>query len=170
MPMDAGAIFTRIREVIMNKVSMDADRRSEALYEYFGVSLPGMDREAARILADNAPPLLPALYEKWTFMFFKRLMETVPSEQLELLCDGQEESDGAIALAYLMFMESERMEKQVAEDLKECGLSRDADPQSAAVMGEFIRMEISKAREEKQNERLGKAAAYQNSQGKRTVH
>ncbi len=170
MSQDAGALFTQIRKAIMDKISQDAGRRREALLEYFKVSLPGMDHDAAEILAGNAPPLLPALYEKWIFMFFKRLMETVPAGQLELLCDGQAESDAAIVLAYLMFLESERMEKQVAEDLRNCGLSPSADPQSVAVMGEFIRSELFKAQNGRRSEQLDKAAAYSHVHGKRTIH
>jgi hypothetical protein len=34
-----------------------------------------------------------------------------------VLCDGSEENGAALALAFVMFLESERMEKQMSEDL-----------------------------------------------------
>jgi hypothetical protein len=54
-------------------------------------------------------------------MFAERLLETAPQSQLAVLCDGGAENGGALALAFVMFLESERMEKQMAEDLKAFG-------------------------------------------------
>ncbi len=166
MKKDIPALHAHIRKTILARTSQGEERRREALAEYLGVSMPHMDRAAIELLAENAPPLLPALYEKWIFMFTKRLFETVPVEQIELLCGETEEDDAAIILAYLMFLESERMEKQVEEDLKHCGLASGEDEESATAMADYIRGELSRIEEDKTRERLDKAAAYRNEKAK----
>ena len=54
-------------------------------------------------------------------MFMDRLLETVPPVQIEELCLGTPESDASLLLVYVMFMESARMEKVVADDLGALG-------------------------------------------------
>ena len=166
MVKDIPGLHGHIRKVILERTSQGEERRREALVEYLGVSMPHMDRAAIELLAQNAPPLLPALYEKWVFMFAKRLFETVPVAQIELLCGGTEEDDAAIILAYLMFLESERMEKQVEEDLKHCGLASGEDGEGAAAMADYIRGQLSRIEEDKTRERLDKAAAYRSEKAK----
>jgi len=107
-----------IAEAVLARISTTPERRHEALRELFRVTRPDLDDDAARTLAENIPPLVPELHEKWASMFAARLVETVPGNQVALLCDGAPENGAALTLAYLMFLESERMEKQIAEDLE----------------------------------------------------
>lgn len=113
----------RVHATILNYVSHSEARRQEAIREYLLVMQPGLPDAAVDMFATQTPPLLPALYGKWIGMFVDRLFETLPPQQLELVCDGAEENNSALVLAYIMFLESERMEKQIAEDLKSCELS-----------------------------------------------
>lgn len=115
---DDEARRAHIRSTVLAQVSTTPERRREALREFLGVTRPDLGRDAALALAGNIPPLLPGLHEKWADMFAARLLETVPAEQVALLCDGSEENAAALVLAYLMFLESERMERQIAADLE----------------------------------------------------
>lgn len=108
----------RIQAAVLARISTTPERRHEALRELFRVTRPDLDDDAARTLAENIPPLVPELHEKWAAMFAARLVETVPGNQVALLCDGAPENGAALTLAYLMFLESERMEKQTAEDME----------------------------------------------------
>ena len=51
-------------------------------------------------------------------MFVDKLFETAGQQQVEILCDGSQENNAALALAYVMFLESERMERVIAEDME----------------------------------------------------
>ncbi|NJB66540.1 hypothetical protein GGQ74_000180 [Desulfobaculum xiamenense] len=113
-----------IREVLLRKLDQTAERRREALVEFFGVTMGEADQRATERLAEIVPPLLPQLYEKWIAMFLDRLFETVPMPQLETLCDGTDDNNAALILIYLMFLESERMEKQIDKDLHQYGLAQ----------------------------------------------
>ncbi len=120
LPPDAGDDARRalIRSIVTARASTDPQRRSEALREFLGVTRPDLDGGTAMALAGNVPPLPPELHEKWADMFATRLLETVPADQVALLCDGSPENAASLTLAYLMFLESERMEKQVAADIE----------------------------------------------------
>jgi len=107
-----------IQAAVLARISTTPQRRHEALRELFRVTRPDLGDDAAMALAENIPPLVPELHEKWAAMFAARLVETVPGNQVALLCDGAPENGAALTLAYLMFLESERMEKQTAEDLE----------------------------------------------------
>ena len=102
--------------VILDKFSGSAERRQEALTEYFLVTMPNVPEDAAKRLAELIPNLMPDLYSKWIGEFVERLFETVSDEQLQHLCDGSVENNAALGLVFLMFMESERMEKQTEDD------------------------------------------------------
>ncbi|OIO05831.1 MAG: hypothetical protein AUJ49_00790 [Desulfovibrionaceae bacterium CG1_02_65_16] len=112
------ALRAHITIVLMARVCVDDARRTEALRDYLAVTQAVTDVGAADTLAMMVPPLMPSLYRRWIGMFAERLFETAPQAQLEILCDGSEENGGALALAFVMFLESARMEKQMAEDLK----------------------------------------------------
>lgn len=131
-----------IVRVVMEKVSQGREEREEALNEFFAVSMPNIDQQAATKVANLVPPLMDGLYTKWAGMFVDRLFETVPMTQLEYLADGETENKAALALAFIMFMESERMELQIAEDL-----SKYANEQSGEAMGdlaaEYIRAKMT---------------------------
>jgi TPR repeat protein len=119
------AMRAHIQAVIQARVAQDEDRRAEALRDYLAVTQAAADLDAARTLSTMIPPLLPSLYRRWAGMFADRLFETASEEQLRVLCDGSEENGAALALAYVMFLESERMERRMSEDL--CALGRGAE-------------------------------------------
>ncbi len=133
-----------IIDTILEHVSRDEARRREALSEFFGVTLPAVDDAQTQRLAELVPPLLPELYEKWAGMFVERLFETVPEEQIEDLCRPGEKSRATLLLVYIMFMESERMEKQVAQDLRERGITAGVqDEASQDAMANYLRARLS---------------------------
>lgn len=123
--MIAKEIRERIHATVMARLDSDPERRSEALADFLALSLPDMDESSARSLAGLVPELSRGLYAKWIDIFADRLLATIPQNQLEDLCDGTEENNAAMCLTYLMFMESSRMEKQVAEDLAALDSRRD---------------------------------------------
>lgn len=141
------AMRAHIEAVLMERVSQEsAERRAEALREYLTVTRAATTKGDAETLAGMIPPVLPALYRKWIRMFTARLFETAAREQIAVLCDGTGESAGALTLAYLMFLESERMEKQVRDDLRALGESQSAvsgNPERADVAATYIRARIS---------------------------
>ncbi len=160
---ETAKLHAHIRQTILDHVSESDERRAEAIREFFSVTMPGMDVKAAGLIAQNAPPLLPVLYEKWIFMFAKRLFETAPLEQIQTLCDGSEDNNAAIALSYIMFLESERMEKQIEQDLAATDLGGGVDEEGAAAMAEYIRSRMARIGEEEQKAREKRAAAYKAS-------
>ncbi|MDR2893442.1 MAG: hypothetical protein LBV80_10235 [Deltaproteobacteria bacterium] len=103
--------------VVLGRLDADAARRGEALYDFLALSQPNMDEAALKSTAAQIPALPVELYRKWAGMFADRLLETIPGDQLTELCSGSEDNNATLALVYLTFMESARMEKQVAEDL-----------------------------------------------------
>ncbi|EGJ49504.1 hypothetical protein [Desulfocurvibacter africanus] len=141
-PADADRLRKHIVEVILEHVSRDEARRREALSEFFGVTLPAVDDAQTQRLAELVPPLLPVLYEKWANMFADRLFETVPEEQIEDLCRSGEKNRATLLLVYIMFMESERMEKQVAQDLRAHGLQLAPEAGQDAVAS-YLRARLS---------------------------
>jgi hypothetical protein len=107
-----------IEKAVLARISTTPERRQEALHEFFRVTRPDLGEQAAAALAESVPPLIPELHASWAAMFAARLVETVPAEQVAHLCDGSPENGASLTLAYLMFLESERMEKQIAADLE----------------------------------------------------
>lgn len=131
-----------IVEAVLEKVDQDADRRAEALSEYITLTA-GVDQEKALTVAGLVPPIQNRLYRRWVRMFADRLLETVPRDQIEHLTGGEEENKAALALAYLMFLESERMEAQVQKDIAEYGLEHTHDPDMGRAAAEYIRSSMS---------------------------
>jgi len=107
-----------IHKVLYQRTLESQDGRQEAIRDLLGAVRPDMSSQAASCVAETVPPLLPELHRKWIGMFVDRLFETAEASQVEVLCDGSEENNAALALAYVMFLESERMEKVIAEDLQ----------------------------------------------------
>lgn len=140
-------IKNRIVELVLEQVDRDAGRRAEAVAEYVELTA-GLEPEKARQVAGMVPPIQSSLYGKWIDMFADRLLETVPRNQIEHLADGGEESKAALVLVYLMFMESERMEKQVEEDLADYGRRHSNDPDMGRAAAAYIRSAMSMAAEE----------------------
>lgn len=115
--MDTEQIREHVVEVIHTAISLDADSRTEALREFLSVvapkSLDGPIEHWCKLL----PSSLPALYKKWAAIFADRLIETIPHDQLTLLCNGEQDNNAALKLTFVMFLESERMEKQMPLDI-----------------------------------------------------
>lgn len=154
---NADPLRARLLGVIKKRVlSQDEASRREALTDYLAVTNTAVNTEEARRLAALVPPVLPELYEKWIGMFLDRLFETVPQAQIELLCDGSAENEAAAVLAYLMFLESARMEKQVQEDLEAYGLAHSGDTDQGGVVAGYLRSRIMTLAK-KMNEDQGQA-------------
>lgn len=154
------ALRAHITTTLMDRVSRDDARRTEALRDYLAVTNAVTDVASADTIAMMVPPLMPALYRRWIGMFAERLFETAPQAQLEILCDGSEENGGALALAFVMFLESERMEKQMAEDLKAFGAGKADDPrenQMADLAASYLRARVATLAEKDAAKAPGKA-------------
>ncbi|SKA68228.1 hypothetical protein [Desulfobaculum bizertense] len=143
MGMDMQEMRKHITETVRERVSRNDADRKEALAEFFGVTMTGADERAADKLSEIIPPLLPQLYDKWIGMFVERLFETVPVKQLEMLCDGTDDNNATLILIYLMFLESERMEKQIDEDLRSYGLAHSGDADLGDVAASYIRAKMT---------------------------
>lgn len=120
---------TFIAERIFARISGKGERRSEALRAFLDLTMPTLDEKTVAGMAAAIPELPPSLYRKWIGLFIDRLLETAPAAQITDLCQGTAESDASLLLVYIMFMESARMEKVVAEDLK--ALGKDDAPEAA---------------------------------------
>jgi len=143
------AMRAHIEAVLMARVTQDEARRAEALRDYLCLTSAAGNPDQADTLAAMIPPVLPSLYRRWIHMFLARLSETVPREQTALLCDGTDESAAALSLAFLMFLESERMEKQMAADLAAFGASQSTmaglgeNAQAADAAAAFLRSRVA---------------------------
>lgn len=143
MSMTPKQIREHIFATIINKVEeQDDSKRLEALSEFMAVT--GTSGNAPEQVASLIPPIMHDLYEKWITMFIDRLLETVDPKNIELLCDGCENNNAALVLAYIMFLESERMEKQIDKDLKEHGLTASGNTDLGDVAANYIRTQMSK--------------------------
>jgi hypothetical protein len=134
--------------VILDKFSGNSERRQEALTEYFLVTMPNVPEDAAKRLAELIPNLMPDLYSKWIGEFAERLFETVSDEQLQHLCDGSVENNAALGLVFLMFMESERMEKQTEEDLRRYAREHSGSDDMGDLVAAYLRGKVDALREE----------------------
>ena len=108
-----------IISTITQRFCTDKVRREEALRDVLAICNPGKDSKSIDSIARSVPELPADIYRKWAAMFAQRLYETVAPEQIDDLCLGTPESVATLTLVFVMFMESERMEKQVAMDLQE---------------------------------------------------
>lgn len=146
----------QVRQILLARVARTDSGREEAIREFVGITRPDLGPDAPEVIAAKAQPVPPALTEKWIDLFVDRLFETVPIAQIELLCDGGEDNEAALALAYVMFLESERMERQMAEDLAAWG----TDANGAAVVAE-VRQSLAQASQKRRREAVAKAERYQ---------
>lgn len=127
--------------------------RQDDIKDLLGATRPDLSPEAAACVAETVPALLPELHRKWIGMFVETLFATAGMEQIVVLCDGSEDNNAALALAYVMFLESERMEKQMAADLEHveslggAGVAEVAATLCARLDG--LEAEVLKEREEK---------------------
>ena len=148
MPLTQAQMRSHIFLVILDKFANSADRRQEALTEYFLVTMPNVTADAAERLAGLIPDLMPELYKKWINQFADRLFETVSDDQLQHLCDGSVENNAALGLVYLMFMESERMEKESEEDLRRYALEHSGDADMGDLVAEYLRGKVEALRKD----------------------
>lgn len=148
MPLTRAQMRAHIFLVILDKFSNSAQRRQEALQEYFLVTMPNVSEEAATNLAALIPDLMPELYSKWIDMFVERLFETVPEAQVEHLCDGTAENNASLGLVFLMFMESERMEKQTEDDLREYARRHSGADDMGDLVAAYLRGKVAALRKD----------------------
>ena len=149
MPMTAEDARAHITALLTERTSQDEARRKEALRDYLDVTQAATDPATSEALAGLIPALMPTLYAKWIGMFADRLLATVPLAQVELVCDGSAENAAALTLAYVMFLESARMERQIDEDLAALGAGAAAegqdtcqDPALADMAASYIRARL----------------------------
>jgi hypothetical protein len=152
-----------VHATILRYVSHSEARRQEAIREYLLVMQPEMPVAAMNVFATKTPPLLPDLYNKWIGMFVDRLFETLPPQQIELVCDGAEDNNAALVLAYIMFLESERMEKQIEEDLENSALSGE----QASAMAGYVTQEMARINQDARKTMQEKAERYRSKHEKR---
>ena len=151
--MDPKAVRTHIFSVIMNKVeAQDDEKRKEALAEFMAVT--GTAGNAPDQVAELIPPIMHDLYEKWITLFIDRLLETVDLENVKLLCDGTDDNNAALVLAYIMFMESARMEAQIPKDLHEHGLKASGDNDLGDLAANYIRTQMAKIAQESDDDKV----------------
>lgn len=144
-----------IFKTILHKVEeQDEAKRVEALSEFLSITAAGGN--AADQVATLIPPIMHDLYVKWITMFIDRLLETVDPANLELLCDGTDDNNAALVLAYIMFLESARMEKQIDEDLREHGMQCTGKDELGDLAASYIRSQMAKvAKQANDDERSG---------------
>ncbi len=141
--MNRKQIRAHIFATIISKVEeQDETRRLEALNEFLAVT--GTAGNASEQVASLIPPIMHELYEKWITMFIDRLLETVDVNNIELLCDGSDGNNAALVLAYIMFLESARMEKQIDDDLREHGMKTSGREDLGDVAANYIRAQMAK--------------------------
>nr|WP_321258014.1 hypothetical protein [uncultured Pseudodesulfovibrio sp.] len=153
MSMTPKQIREHIFAIIITKVEeQDEGKRLEALNEFMAVT--GTSGNASDKVASLIPPIMHDLYEKWIIMFIDRLLETVDAKNIELLCDGCENNNAALILAYIMFLESERMEKQIDKDLKEHGLTASGNEDLGDVAANYIRAQMTKIAQQASDDKI----------------
>jgi hypothetical protein len=147
MSMTKKELRAHIFATIICKVEeQDETRRLEALNEFMAVT--GTAGNASEQIASLIPPIMHELYEKWITLFIDRLLETVDAKNIELLCDGSDDNNAALVLAYVMFLESARMEKQIDEDLRQHGMRSTGQDDLGDVAASYIRAQMAKIAEQ----------------------
>jgi len=156
-----------INKVLYQRALEARKTRQDDIRELLGATRPDLSPDAAACVAETVPALLPELHRKWIGMFVETLFATASLEQVVLLCDGTEENNAALALAYVMFLESERMEKQMAEDLEHVESLGGA---GVAEVAATLCARLGDLEEQVLRENEEKAKAYAASRKSRTVH
>lgn len=166
-PAQKAELRARMTGLLMARVDQDQERRAEALRDYLSVTQAVVEQGGAEALARMVPPLMPSLYRRWIGMFLERLFETATPEQLAVLADGSEENAAALALAFVMFLETERMERQMAEDLQAFGAAADLggeEARMADLAASYLRARVATLAEKdakKDAEKSSRQAALQ---------
>lgn len=137
--MDILAIRNHLIATVMRRIDTSLSTRAEALREFMDVTLPNIEKDASAEIAQHIPTLPTEIYKKWAEMFADRMLQTVKTDQLSDMCDNTDESNATISLVYLMFMESERMEQQIANDLAELGVKAGNTDEVGNFLGGYLR-------------------------------
>lgn len=156
-----------IHKLLYRRVLEAQDGRQEAIRELLGAVRPDMSAQAAACVAETLPPLLPELHRKWIGQFVDSLLATADPQQMAILCDGTEENNAALALAYVMFLESERMEAEIAKDL--AGIESLGGVGLADVAATLC-TRLTAVEESLVEERRAKAREYQMKAGSEKTH
>ena len=154
--MDRRTLHSVIVEMVLEAVSRSGPRREEAIREFLGVSRPDVPAEEAKRFAELIPPLMPELYAGWAGQFADRLLETATQEQLEDMTRGDEQGRAILLLVYLMFMESERMQAKVSEDLCAYAREQSLSDELGNAAANFIRAGLSAMHSQKKDEKKGR--------------
>jgi len=156
-----------IHKVLYQRTLESQEGREDAIKELLGATRPDLSPQAAECVAQSVPPLLPELHRKWIGMFVDRLFETADSSQVDILCDGSDGNNAALALAYVMFLESERMEKIIADDLE--GID-DIGGKGMADVAAAMCARLSRVEESILEARQAKAKKYQEDMASKKTH
>ena len=139
-------VLAALMERLSASVSETASTRQEALRDVLGLSVPGLDDRELHDLVRLVPAIPSELYVKWAGLFADRLLETIPRDVLSELCQDTQDSRAALTLTFVMFMESARMEKVAADDLRALGLSLSENDTTTQV-GVWLREHITAGRQ-----------------------
>lgn len=156
-----------IHKVLYQRALESQQGRQEAIRELLGATRPDLSPDAAACVAETVPPLLPELHRKWIGMFVDKLFETSGQHQVEILCDGTQENNAALALAYVMFLESERMEKVIAEDMENLEA---LGSEGMADIAASLCARLSRVEESILEARQAKAKQYKERTAPKTTH
>lgn len=137
--MQESEIRKYIHSIVMERCTHNEEARTDALKEFIIMTMPNLDDQAVETVKTMIPPIT-SLYDKWAHMFVDRLLETVPREQILELCNDSPDNKSTLLLVYIMFMESERMEKQIADDIAE--YSKTQDDEAGNLASEYIRAKL----------------------------
>lgn len=140
-------VRARVHLAVMRHVSAREERREEALRDYCGILMPDLDRNTVQKLAAMIPAVMPELYRRWADMFVESLMQTASPEHLAALCENTPEAQATVALVFVMFLESERMERQVARDLEDYG-RKHSDEETGMAAAVFLKDRFARLLEE----------------------
>lgn len=141
--MELAEIRRHVITTVLERLSDSQERRSEAVNEFLGVTMPKVGAGSAEKVASLMPEIPIDLYRKWVTMFADRLLATLPELQLVELCNGSEENKATLSLVYIMFMESERMEKQIVEDLYALGLEQGQHDEVGNMLASYLRAKLA---------------------------
>ena len=128
---------------LMGRFASNHARRHEALSDVLGLTVPGVDETAAQSIARLVPMLPQSMYEKWVNLFCDTFFATTPQSQLAHLCTPGEENEAVLALVFLMFMESARMEQVIAQDLRTLGIAVGSSDEEGAAIGLWLRQKMT---------------------------
>ncbi len=132
-----------IVSTIVARFGQQSNERQNAISELLDVTLPQLDKAAIAGIAAMVPALPASLYTKWAEMFAQRLIETVSARQIDDMCNGTQEGLATLSLVFVMFMESEKMEKLVAEDLAALGANASNADNPTSLLATWLKYKMT---------------------------